>query len=52
VADAMQRSLVGARALLLNAIDELAATFNRSPGVRFSPLCASTLMLQLSELAG
>jgi len=48
----MQRSLVGGRALLVNAIYEWAATFNRSLGIRFSPLCVSTLILQLSELGG
>ena len=57
VADAMRRSLaarrlVGARALLVHAIDEQAAAFYRSLGFRPSPISASTLMLQLSEQAG
>jgi GNAT superfamily N-acetyltransferase len=56
VADALRRSLVarrliGARALLVHAIDEPAAAFYRSLGFRPSPLNASTLMLQLSEPA-
>lgn len=50
VADAMR--LVGARALLVHAIDEQAAAFYRSLGFRPSPISASTLMLQLSEEAG
>ena len=54
VADALQRSLaarrlIGARALLVHAIDEEAAAFYRSLGFRPSPISASTLMLQLSE---
>jgi GNAT superfamily N-acetyltransferase len=54
VADALRRSLaarrlIGARALLVHAIDEEAALFYRSLGFRPSPLSASTLMLQLSE---
>jgi len=54
VADALRRSLaarrlIGARALLVHAIDEQAAAFYRSLGFRPSPLNASTLMLQLSE---
>ena len=57
VADAMRRSvagrrLVGARALLVHAIDEQAAAFYRSLGFRPSPISASTLMLHLSEQAG
>jgi GNAT superfamily N-acetyltransferase len=57
VADALRRSLaarrlIGARALLVHAIDEQAAAFHRSLGFRPSPLSASTLMLQLSEPAG
>ena len=57
VADALKRSLaarrlIGARALLVHAIDEAAATFYRSLGFRPSPLSSSTLMLQLSEPAG
>ena len=56
VADALRRSLaarrlIGARALLVHAIDEQAAAFYRSLGFRPSPLSASTLMLQLSEPA-
>jgi len=56
VADALRRSLaarrlIGARALLVHAIDEQAAAFCRSLGFRLSPLSASTLMLQLSEPA-
>ena len=54
VADALRRSLaarrlIGARALLVHAIDEQAAAFYRSLGFRPSSLNASTLMLQLSE---
>jgi hypothetical protein len=54
VADALRRSLaarrlIGARALLVHAIDEQADAFYRSLGFRPSPLSASTLMLQLSE---
>jgi GNAT superfamily N-acetyltransferase len=54
VADALQRSLaarrlIGARALLVHAIDAEAAAFYRSLGFRPSPLSSSTLMLQLSE---
>ncbi len=57
VADALRRSLVarrliGARALLVHAIDEQAAAFYRSLGFRPSPLSAWTLMLQLSGAAG
>ena len=57
MADALRRSLaarrlVGARALLVHAIDEQAAAFYRSLGFRPSPISASTLMLQLSEPAG
>jgi GNAT superfamily N-acetyltransferase len=57
VADALRRSLaarrlVGARALLVHAIDEQAAEFYRSLGFRPSPISVSTLMLQLSEQAG
>jgi GNAT superfamily N-acetyltransferase len=57
VADALRRSLaarrlIGARALLVHAIDEQAAAFYRSLGFRPSPLSASTLMLQLSEPDG
>ena len=57
VADALRRSvaarrLVGARALLVHAIDEQAAAFYRSLGFRPSPISVSTLMLQLSEQAG
>ena len=56
LADALRRSLaarrlIGARALLVHAIDEQAAAFYRSLGFRPSPLSASTLMLQLSEPA-
>ena len=56
VADVLRRSLaarrlIGARALLVHAIDEQAAAFYRSLGFRPSPLSASTLMLQLSEPA-
>jgi predicted N-acetyltransferase YhbS len=56
VADALRRSLaarrlIGARALLVHAIDEQAAAFYRSLGFRPSSLNASTLMLQLSEPA-
>ncbi len=56
VADALRRSLaarrlIGARALLVHAIDEQAAAFYRSLGFRSSLLSASTLMLQLSEPA-
>jgi GNAT superfamily N-acetyltransferase len=56
VADAPRRGLaarrlIGARALLVHAIDEQAAAFYRSLGFRPSPLRASTLMLQLSEAA-
>ena len=56
VADALRRSLaarrlIGARALLVHAIDEQAAAFYRSLGLRPSPLSASTLMLHLSEPA-
>ena len=56
VADALRRSLaarrlIGARALLVHAIDEQAAAFYRSLGFRPSPLNVSTLMLQLSEPA-
>jgi len=56
VADALRRSLaaqrlIGARALLVHAIDEQAAAFYRSLGFRPSPLSSSTLMLQLSEPA-
>lgn len=56
VADALRRSLaarrlIGARALLVHAIDEQVAAFYRSLGFRPSPLSASTLMLQLSEPA-
>jgi GNAT superfamily N-acetyltransferase len=56
VADALRRSLaarrlVGARALLVHAIDEQAAAFYRSLGFRPSPLSATTLMLQLCEPA-
>ena len=56
VADALRRSLaarrlIGARALLVHAIDEQAAAFYRSLGFRPSPLSASTLMLHLSEPA-
>ena len=56
VADALRRGLaarrlIGARALLVHAIDEQAAAFYRSLGFRPSPLSASTLMLQLSEPA-
>ena len=50
VADALR--LVGARALLVHAIDEQAAAFYCSFGFRPSPISASTLMLQLSEQAG
>ena len=54
VADALRRSLaarrlIGARALLVHAIDEQAAAFYRSLGFRPSPLSSSTLILQLSE---
>ncbi len=57
MADALRRSLaarrlVGARALLVHAIDEQAAAFYRSLGFRPSPISASTLMLHLSEPAG
>jgi GNAT superfamily N-acetyltransferase len=57
VADALRRSLaarrlIGARALLVHAIDGQAAAFYRSIGFRPSPLSASTLMLQLSEPDG
>ena len=57
VADALRRSLaarrlIGARALLVHAIDEEAAAFYRSLGFRPSPLSATTLMLQLSEPNG
>ncbi len=57
VADALSRSLaarrlIGARALLVHAIDAQAAGFYRSLGFRPSPLSAWTLMLQLSETAG
>jgi hypothetical protein len=57
VCDALRRSmaarrLIGARALLVHAIDEQAAAFYRSLGFRPSPLSASTLMLQLSEPDG
>jgi GNAT superfamily N-acetyltransferase len=53
VADALRRSLaarrlIGARALLVHAIDGQAAAFYRSLGFRPSPLSASTLLLQLS----
>jgi len=56
VADALRRSLaarrlVGARALLVHAIDQRAAAFYRSLGFRPSPLSATTLMLQLCEPA-
>jgi GNAT superfamily N-acetyltransferase len=56
VADALRRSLaarrlIGARALLVHAIDAQAAAFYRSLGFRSSPLSASTLMLQLSAPA-
>jgi GNAT superfamily N-acetyltransferase len=56
VADTLRRSLaarrlIGARALLVHAIDEQAAAFYRSLGFRPSPLSALTLMLQLSEPA-
>ena len=56
VTDALRRSLaarrlVGARALLVQAIDEQAAAFYRSLGFRPSPISASTLMLLLSEQA-
>ena len=56
VADALRRSLaarrlIGARALLVHAIDAQAAAFYRSLGFRPSPLSASTLMLQLSAPA-
>ena len=56
VADALRRSLaarslIGARVLLVHAIDEQAAAFYRSLGFRASRLSAWTLMLQLSEAA-
>jgi hypothetical protein len=54
VADTLRRSLaarrlIGARALLVHAIDEQAAAFYRSLGFRPSPLSVSTLILRLSE---
>jgi len=54
VADAVRRSLdarrlIGARALLVHAIDAPAAAFYSSLGFRPSPLSDWTLMLQLSE---
>jgi GNAT superfamily N-acetyltransferase len=57
VADALRRSLaarrlIGARALLVHAIDNPAAAFYRSLGFRPSPLDARTLMLQLSDPTG
>jgi len=50
VADALRRSLaarrlIGARSLLVHAIDEQAAAFYRSLGFRPSPLNASTLIM-------
>jgi hypothetical protein len=41
--------LIGARALLVHAIDEQAAAFYRSVGFRRSPISTLTLMLQLGE---
>jgi GNAT superfamily N-acetyltransferase len=57
VADALRRSLaarrlIGARALLVHAIDEQAAAFYRSLGFRASPISDWTLMLLLAETAG
>jgi GNAT superfamily N-acetyltransferase len=57
VADALSRSLqarqlIGARALLVHAIDEQAAEFYRSLGFRPSPISPLTLMLQLGESVG
>jgi GNAT superfamily N-acetyltransferase len=57
VADALSRSLqarrlIGARAVLVHAIDEQAAKFYRSLGFRPSPISALTLMLQLGENVG
>jgi GNAT superfamily N-acetyltransferase len=54
VADALIRSLqarqrIGARALLVHAIDAQAAAFYRSLGFRPSPISALTLMLPLGE---
>ncbi|WP_261359697.1 MULTISPECIES: GNAT family N-acetyltransferase [unclassified Cyanobium] len=54
VAEAISRSLqarqlIGARALLVHAIDEQAAAFYRSMGFRPSPISALTLLLQLGE---
>lgn len=54
VAEAVRRSLtarrvIGARALLVHAIDAQAAAFYRSLGFRPSPLSDWTLMLQLIE---
>jgi GNAT superfamily N-acetyltransferase len=43
------RQLIGARALLVHAIDEQVAAFYRSLGFRPSPISALTLMLQLGE---
>jgi GNAT superfamily N-acetyltransferase len=56
VADALRRSLaarrlIGARVLLVHALDEAAAAFYCSLGFRPSPLNTRTLMLQLSEPA-
>jgi GNAT superfamily N-acetyltransferase len=52
VADALRRSLaarrlIGARALLVHAIDEEAAAFYRSLGFRPSPITPRALMLLL-----
>jgi GNAT superfamily N-acetyltransferase len=57
VADALRRSLaarrlIGARALLVHAIDEKAAAFYRSLGFRASPISDWTLLLLLAETAG
>ena len=46
------QQLVGARALLVHAIDDQAAAFYRKMGFRSSPLSPLTLMLQLHPASG
>ncbi len=54
ISDALRRSLqarqlIGARALLVQALDEPAAGFYRALGFRASPVDPLTLMLQLDS---